>query len=886
MIVTFEEFRSFPDADICVVGSGPIGLGLAHACVKRGLKVLMLESGDFWPDEQKNDLGKAGTLDTAHHVPLEEGCCRALGGNSYQWGGRCVPFDPIDFEARPWIKNSGWPISAETVTRWYADAAGFLRCRDDFTDAPLWPDNGRVRSDTLESWVANPNIAHVYGDWLKACDDICVVLDATVVDIRFNADATEVEAVTVANGSTRTDLPVKTLVVAAGGVQTPRLLLAAQRTRPSLFGGVDGPLGRYYMGHVSGKIAEITLADPASDGFLDYEMDGNRFKRRRITLTESEQRAHQLPQITFSAGNPVVYDPAHRNGALSAIWMVLSSPLGNRFLNAPLRRLYLGEEKQSVLSHALNILRSPIATGFGAFNVFRQMYLQKPKRPSVFLKNSKGRYTLYYHGEQTPSADNRVRLSSDVDALGMPRVAVDFDYSAADADGVLKAHAVLAEAVAQAGIGTIDYSVPEDARAAAILSQARDGLHQIGTTRMSTDPTTGVVDTDCRVHGLQNLYVASTSVMPTSGHANPTFVGVALAMRLAAHLGEAQPTRLPPEPKTDKARTSTSGPARRVLVTGASGKIGQHVVRQLLEKGHSVVALTSSPDRAVGRETDRDVTWRLHDWRESVDFTDHVQGCDAVIHLGAEIWRIDRMERVNVEATAALAAAAEAAGIRSVVFASSIAVYGSPTQAEVDEDTTRLTPSHDVKSEYRGTDSIRAYGRSKVKAEDAIAAACRNTHFAVVRPTVVADIDDIANAVNMNPLVKSIGAKRHTHFVYIADVAAAMIWLMERGLSQAADMPGRVETFNLSDETGYDTSYRGLFNRLEALSGRSGLGAKLAGPLLVYDLFDRLKSKSLSRGLPLGRCVFPATRLHAAGYSHPFGMAMAERLAADRIRGS
>ena len=111
-----------------------------------------------------------------------------------------------------------------------------------------------------------------------------------------------------------------------------------------------------------------------------------------------------------------------------------------------------------------------------------------------------------------------------------------------------------------------------------------------------------------------------------------------------------------------------------------------------------------------------------------------------------------------------------------------------------------------------------------------------------------------------------------------------MIWLMERGLSQPADMPGRVETFNLSDEAGYDTSYRGLYSRLEALSGRGGLGAKLASPLWVYDLFDRLKSKSLSRGLPLGRCVFPATRLHDAGYSHPFGMAMAERLAADRIR--
>src|SRR4051794_17579304 len=101
--------------DLCIVGAGPIGLALAQACVRRGLTVLILESGERDPNDRFNDLGRASRLDPNRHVPLEEGCCRALGGNSYLWGGRCVPFDPIDFRARPWIENSGWPLTHAEV---------------------------------------------------------------------------------------------------------------------------------------------------------------------------------------------------------------------------------------------------------------------------------------------------------------------------------------------------------------------------------------------------------------------------------------------------------------------------------------------------------------------------------------------------------------------------------------------------------------------------------------------------------------------------------------------------------------------------------------------------------------------------------------------------
>jgi choline dehydrogenase-like flavoprotein len=136
--------------------------------------------------------------------------------------------------------------------------------------------------------------------------------------------------------------------------------------------------------------------------------------------------------------------------------------------------------------------------------------------------------------EATPNRDSRVRLGSRKDHFGMPRVEVDWRLNASDQRGLRRLLSLMNEEFGRRGLGTllVDREVFEDGWHASMTG----GKHHIGTTRMHTDPRQGVVDADCRVHGMANLYVAGSSVFPTGGYANPTLTIVALAIRLADHL--------------------------------------------------------------------------------------------------------------------------------------------------------------------------------------------------------------------------------------------------------------------------------------------------------------------------------------------------------------
>jgi choline dehydrogenase-like flavoprotein len=163
-------------------------------------------------------------------------------------------------------------------------------------------------------------------------------------------------------------------------------------------------------------------------------------------------------------------------------------------------------------------------------------YVTRPRLPGFFIPNKARRYAFFYHAEQAPDPASRVTLGDMRDALGMPRLRIDLRYGEIDARSVVASHRVFDENLRAAGIARLDYSVPESEQMASVLEQATDGYHQIGTTRMSDSPAQGIVDRNCRVHGTANLFIAGSSVFPTSGQANPTLLATALAARLAAHI--------------------------------------------------------------------------------------------------------------------------------------------------------------------------------------------------------------------------------------------------------------------------------------------------------------------------------------------------------------
>ena len=538
-----ERFDAGTDlaADVCIVGGGPVGLCLAYDLSRRGVSVVLFESGLRRPSRSQQALSEADIVCGHAHAPMSLAVCRALGGTSWLWGGRCVPLNALDFQPRPYVPDSGWPISESDVAPYHAEAARLLGCGPAaFAAEPetgVGLENDTVRVDSLERWTSEPNTARCLR-LETAPDALTIVLGATIVDLEFDDGGERVVGAVVATpGKRETFRSATTFVLACGGLETARLLLNVQARRPRLFGGGQGALGRYYMGHLSGRIADIHFADSTTGHLFDYRVDDLAITRRRLTFSPSLLAAAELPNISFYPDNPSLADPGHRSGLLSAASLALAIPVFGRRLTAEAVRRRQAGLRPRYLSHLRNIAADLPATASALVGIVRQRLMTGRRHPLFFLTRPDGRYPLHYHAEHMPHRDSRVRLNGETDALGLRRLTVDLRFSARDAEGIARAHRRLDEALRASRTGTLAFRTPEDERAGDILKQAGDGFHQMGLTRMAAAASDGVVDRDCRVFGVTNLFIAGTAVFRTSGEANPTFSAVALALRLSSHLG-------------------------------------------------------------------------------------------------------------------------------------------------------------------------------------------------------------------------------------------------------------------------------------------------------------------------------------------------------------
>jgi nucleoside-diphosphate-sugar epimerase len=319
------------------------------------------------------------------------------------------------------------------------------------------------------------------------------------------------------------------------------------------------------------------------------------------------------------------------------------------------------------------------------------------------------------------------------------------------------------------------------------------------------------------------------------------------------------------QPRESEADPLSADLQQRVLVTGATGKIGRHVVTELLARGYAVRALTSKPPAEAA---DR-LEWCRLDFQESLEFDSVVQGCAAVIHLGAEMGAIERMQRSNVEATRALAAASERAGVKVFCYTSSVSVYGSSRRRPVAEASPVLSTERDVRSEYWANEVLRCYGRTKLQGEFAIAAVAQNVEYVIFRPTVVVDIDDLVKLRDWSKARKAISASQHPHHIFVHDVVDAILWFMERGLQRDGRLAG-VSTFNLSDDSSI-RSYSQIFRTAYSASRDEGWHVKgIAWP--VQWLSVTAKYRALRLRQPFGRMVYSGNKVRSAGYTLRFGM--------------
>lgn len=533
-------------ADVCIVGAGAAGISLALELADSGVDVLLLEAGGAGPEARTQALYGGEVSDPRLHSPPDRYRERRFGGTTTVWAGRCAPLDPIDFERRDYLPNSGWPIDPEALAPYYPRAnrlceAGEFAYTVDTAFARSLPAmipgfSGQSFTDsTLERFSCPTDFGTRYAERLRAHPNLRVMLHANVTRLQLdpNGNAVRHALVQTLNGR-RLKVHARRFVLATGGLEVARLLLASRDVLPAGIGNGNDRVGRYYMCHVAGTVGRLQLnGEPAWHGY-DVDDEGV-YCRRRLALSPDSQRRLGIGNFIARLHHPRITDPAHGSSVLSALYF--ARPL-IPFEYAS--RLY-GDEVVSwrqKARHLLNLFRAPQKVLAFAWHMLRDRRLAARKYPSLIVPPPNNCFSLDFHAEQEPQPDSRVTLSDDCDALGMPRLKIDWRYSPGDVRTVTRAVAALAEDIRLSGVGRFSYQ-PEEIEHEMTRYGAYGG-HHLGTARMGTDPRYSVVDPDCRVHGVDNLYIASGAVFPTSSQANPTLTVVALALRLAEHLKAGQ----------------------------------------------------------------------------------------------------------------------------------------------------------------------------------------------------------------------------------------------------------------------------------------------------------------------------------------------------------
>jgi choline dehydrogenase-like flavoprotein len=543
------------EAEIAVVGAGPAGIVLALELGRAGHRVLLVESGGTAFDAETQRLGDTQGSDPLH-VPMSLTTRRQIGGASNLWGGRCVPFDPVDFEPREVVgEESRWPVAYGEIEPYFARACEWCVCGEAVFDAravreladralvPGFAEGEEVSATALERWSLPTNFRREYQGELERSRMVRLITNLTCTEIVCDPDGARVahlRARTRAGGEVT--ITAARYVLACGGLETTRLLFASNRHHPRGLGNHSGQLGRWYMAHVESRIARVHFATPPAATIYGHERDrAGVYVRRRLTFSGDFLREQQLPNTAMWLVNPAIGDPAHGSGVLSFAYLMLASPLGRRFVAEGIRQAHIkGPPDAGVGAHLRNVLRDFGPAALFALTFGYQRYLKRGRKvPGFFVPSAGNVYPLLYHGEHLPHRESYVEPTDARDALGMPRLRTHLRFDEVDVGSVARAHRSLENFLREHRLGHLEYLYGDLEEA--VREQLFGGYHQAGTTRMSARPEDGVVDRDLSVHGLPDLTIASSSTFVTSGQANSTFMIVAFALRLADRLRREAP---------------------------------------------------------------------------------------------------------------------------------------------------------------------------------------------------------------------------------------------------------------------------------------------------------------------------------------------------------
>jgi choline dehydrogenase-like flavoprotein len=321
------------EADICIIGSGAAGLAVALSLAGRGLKIVLLESGTEAFSKKTQKLYAGELADEKLHSPPDKYRHRRFGGSTSIWGGRCMPFDPIDFKQRDYIPQSGWPITHADLAPYFPVANRLLEAGEYAYDAdvvfgkkkPMFQGfaSDILMTNNMERFSCPTNVGSRYHRRLSLADDIQVILGANCTGIRLNATADHVDHLDVASlDGKKMAVKAKQIVVATGGIEVARLLLASNDICKTGIGNQQDLVGRYYQCHIAGNLGKLTILGPTLNVRHGYEVSAEGiYCRRRLSLTEETQQKIKAGNMVARLHFPKIVDPSHKVGVLSGLFL-------------------------------------------------------------------------------------------------------------------------------------------------------------------------------------------------------------------------------------------------------------------------------------------------------------------------------------------------------------------------------------------------------------------------------------------------------------------------------------------------------------------------------------------------------------------------------------
>lgn len=527
-------------ADVCIAGAGVAGITLAREFMAAGFDTCIVESGGLKPDKATQALYYGENIGLPYY-PLDTARGRFFAGTAHYWGVklpgqgmgvRLRALDPIDFEEREWVPYSGWPFDKSHLDPYYERAHRFLKIGPYSYETEDWADpdarpafplaGGRVKT-TMFQFARRDIFFKDFREEIDRAPRIRTLLHGNVVEIETAESGNAVTGFRVVclNGN-QFRVEARLFVLATGGIEVPRMLLLSNAAWKTGIGNANGLVGRFFMEHPhlwTGNFVPASVAVSNAMGLYEVHRRNNTNVMGKITIGEKTLREERMlnwvtsihPDFRLSYNHYL----GHDTKGVAAYREFKKAVMEERRISPRL------------LSHLRDMLLDGKNIARGAYRKLRGAFkrdFERNRHVAVCWLNPMV--------EQAPNPESRVVLGEELDALGHRRANLDWRLTPLDTHTFTRAQEILDEELRRAGLGHLIIHT----RADEIPRNIHGGWHHMGTTRMHSNPKHGVVDEHCRVHGIDNLYIAGASVFPTSGYANPVLTTVAIVIRLADHI--------------------------------------------------------------------------------------------------------------------------------------------------------------------------------------------------------------------------------------------------------------------------------------------------------------------------------------------------------------